>query len=238
MNKLIALIGILLLNGCASNFTWLPSVTQNFIKIDSFMIDEVIEADTGDVMLSIVKWSYYPGFVSTVEHQEPSESIFTYPYIPLGAKWACSKKLLNTKDYVCLSNSVERVYYYGKSYSAPYALIVNQQGEPIGDGMCSLDDCASFSERIWEKKPQNFLVPQKALYSKNFSQEMTYYGKTGSTIKLGYREYTKNIARPAFNQELTYDLSESKIIGFKGMSIEVLLATNSNIKFIVRSPMR
>ncbi|HAX99587.1 MAG TPA: hypothetical protein DCY12_12060 [Candidatus Atribacteria bacterium] len=41
------------------------------------------------------------------------------------------------------------------------------------------------------------------------------------------------LARPAFYQELTYDLDQSGIIQFKSLKIRVLHADNSKIKFIV-----
>ena len=57
----------------------------------------------------------------------------------------------------------------------------------------------------------------------------------GSNLKFIYREYINDMARPAFNQELQYDLNESNIIGFKGLRIEVIKATNTNIQYKVLS---
>ena len=37
--------------------------------------------------------------------------------------------------------------------------------------------------------------------------------------------------RPAFTQEVQYDLSESKIIGFKNLRLEVVRATNTEITY-------
>lgn len=64
-------------------------------------------------------------------------------------------------------------------------------------------------------------------------KELVYNGKDANSIKLMYREYSGSIARPAFYQDLKYDLSESNIIGFRGVSMQVLSATNSKIEFIV-----
>ena len=51
-----------------------------------------------------------------------------------------------------------------------------------------------------------------------------------------YREYVNNMARPSFSQDLQYDLSESNIIGIKGLRIEVLKAGNTKIEYkIVKS---
>ncbi|WP_298899938.1 hypothetical protein [uncultured Psychroserpens sp.] len=66
-----------------------------------------------------------------------------------------------------------------------------------------------------------------------FKQEFIYNGRVGNGLKFIYREYVEDYARPAFTQDLQYDLSESKIIGFRGLRIEVLNATNTEIKYKV-----
>ncbi|MHB8139383.1 MAG: hypothetical protein ACYDGO_13495 [Smithellaceae bacterium] len=64
-----------------------------------------------------------------------------------------------------------------------------------------------------------------------FQQTLIYSGKVGNKIRLGYREFSNNLARPAFNNDVEYDLNESKTIGYKGARIEVLEATNQIIKY-------
>jgi len=64
-----------------------------------------------------------------------------------------------------------------------------------------------------------------------FKAELVYNGKSKNQIKIIYREYIENMARPAFTQELQYDLSESNIVGFKGARIEILEATNTTITY-------
>ena len=68
-----------------------------------------------------------------------------------------------------------------------------------------------------------------------FKQDFIYNGKVGNAIKFTYREYADDLARPAFTQDLQYDLTESSIIGFKGIRIEILSATNIKIQYKVLS---
>ena len=68
-----------------------------------------------------------------------------------------------------------------------------------------------------------------------FKQEFIYNGRVGNALKFIYREYVDDVARPAFTQDLQYDLAESKIIGFRGLRIEVVSATNTNIEYKVLS---
>ena len=68
-----------------------------------------------------------------------------------------------------------------------------------------------------------------------FKQDFIYNGKVGNAIKFTYREYADDLARPAFTQDLQYDLTESSIIGFKGLRLEILSATNIKIQYKVLS---
>jgi hypothetical protein len=65
----------------------------------------------------------------------------------------------------------------------------------------------------------------------SFQQTLIYNGRVGDKINIGYREFTNNTARPAFNNDVEYDLSSSSTIGYKGAFIEVLKADNSSITY-------
>jgi hypothetical protein len=67
----------------------------------------------------------------------------------------------------------------------------------------------------------------------SFQQALIYSGKVGNKINVGYREFSGNMARPAFNNQVEYDLNDSKFIGYKGARIEVLEATNEHIRYKV-----
>ena len=69
----------------------------------------------------------------------------------------------------------------------------------------------------------------------SFRAEILYSGLSGNTIKTIYREYSNDIARPAFSQDLQYNLDESKVIAYKSIRIEVLKVSNAQIEFKVLS---
>lgn len=69
-------------------------------------------------------------------------------------------------------------------------------------------------------------------------RELVYAGISGSSVQVTYKEFVNDIARPAFTQELKYDLSQSKVIGFQGARFEVISASNTDITFKVISHMR
>lgn len=70
-----------------------------------------------------------------------------------------------------------------------------------------------------------------SLQRDSFQQTLIYSGKIDNKVNIGYREFSNNLARPAFNNDVEYDLAESKIIGYKGAQLEILEATNQHIKF-------
>lgn len=72
----------------------------------------------------------------------------------------------------------------------------------------------------------------------SFQQALLYNGRVGNKINIGYREFSSNTARPAFNNDVEYDLAESKTIGYKGAKFEVLDASNQSIRYRVISNFR
>lgn len=73
----------------------------------------------------------------------------------------------------------------------------------------------------------------RAVDQPSFVQELIYNGRVGDNLRFIYREFSNDMARPAFSQEAFYDLSEGKVLGFKGVRIEILEATNTNVRYKV-----
>lgn len=67
----------------------------------------------------------------------------------------------------------------------------------------------------------------------SFRRTLLYSGRVGNKLKISYREFSGNLARAAFSNEVEYDLNESGIIGYAGARIEVLNATNTQITYKV-----
>ena len=74
---------------------------------------------------------------------------------------------------------------------------------------------------------------QLSVRGDSFQQTLIYSGRVGDKINIGYREFSNNTARPAFNNDVEYDLSLSNTIGYKGALIEVIKADNNNITYKV-----
>lgn len=85
------------------------------------------------------------------------------------------------------------------------------------------------NEPINYEAATNVITPHK----ENFKRELIYTGVSKNVISIVYREFQNDLARPAFMQELKYDLGEGKVIGFKGARFQVLKATNTGIEYKV-----
>lgn len=66
-----------------------------------------------------------------------------------------------------------------------------------------------------------------------FRRELIYSGVSGSTLSLSYREFSEDMARPAFTQDLKYDLNQGAVIGYKGARFEVIKADNVSLRYRV-----
>lgn len=81
---------------------------------------------------------------------------------------------------------------------------------------------ADFEKTTWSRANTN-----------SFQQTLIYNGKVGNKINVAYREFSSDLARPAFNNNVEYDLSDSKQIGYKGALLDVIDANNQQIKYKV-----
>ena len=115
-----------------------------------------------------------------------------------------------------------------------YAINAEQQAN-IGSSMLRVENITYVEGKRWvgllySKDGWQYF---KYATDDSFKEELIYTGRAGNTAHESYREYRKEFARPAFYQELRYDLEKSDIIVFRNYKIKVLDANNEYIKFIV-----
>lgn len=70
-----------------------------------------------------------------------------------------------------------------------------------------------------------------------FRQQLSFLGVSGSTLRLNYREFSNDMARPAFTDEVTFTLSGSfpETIAYKDVVIDVLGISNAGMRYVVKS---
>ena len=71
----------------------------------------------------------------------------------------------------------------------------------------------------------------------NFRQELVYLGFSNGTLRLAYREFINDQARPAFTDEITFTLSgkgQPEEIAYKDIVIEVQAVSNAGIRYVIK----
>ncbi|MDC4415754.1 hypothetical protein NQ650_00765 [Acinetobacter baumannii] len=97
-----------------------------------------------------------------------------------------------------------------------------------GNKLCALPpfgaDHCNYNEKA-------YITKVKIHAKDSFQQSLIYNGRVGNKINIGYREFSNDYARPAFNNNVEYDLNDTKQIGYKGAILEVIDANNQQIKY-------
>lgn len=66
---------------------------------------------------------------------------------------------------------------------------------------------------------------------KSFRKDLVFAGVSHNIVTILYREFVNDMARPAFSQELKYDISQDNVIGYRGARFQVIKAGNTGIRF-------
>jgi hypothetical protein len=237
MRRIVVATLLLLLASCSrfeypENRPILPK-TQT---IESFTPEIVITIPVGEVMVTLVdrEVEVYLGFEAAEDFKLPNISSTPPPTILKGSRWICSRYILidDRWDYWCSATSLLTTTMPGNPSVYFYDLAIDGRAGIIGVVKKTSGGLTRFDNVVYGK-----LLPVDTPGRQtegSYKHELIYNGKSKDTIRISYREYINDMARPAFYQDLTYDLLESQEIAFRDLRIEVLEATNSAIKFIVK----
>lgn len=214
--KLVVLISLLTLVGCATpTSTYRPKETA----ISEPTIGAVTTVNVGDRMLT--------QGVSIDQEAIEVQAAFK-------PSWAYT---VNAGTYLKTGASPGQEFFFPKAGdgggSVEKAAIADPWKSVMVDDSRGLCVVTVFTAAVCEKGAQFFKKSTQAMTERSFQQTLIYSGKIGNKINIGYREFSADLARMAFNNNVEYDLNESKVIGYKGAEIEVLEATNRFIKYRV-----
>lgn len=110
-------------------------------------------------------------------------------------------------------------------FADPYK---SMQAHKDGSKLCGI---SAFNGQVCNDDTNFEFVRRASLTANSFQRSLLYNGRHGSKINIGYREFSNNTARPAFNNDVEYDLADSKIIAYKGAELEIIEATNQHLKY-------
>lgn len=110
--------------------------------------------------------------------------------------------------------------YKACSQSGPCAL--DDDGDGTFDRI-ALDDVVS---ALRLKVPVHYQIKDAVAPSStgNFKQVVSYLGVSGDTLRLSYREFLNDMARPAFTEELTFPITKTypQGVAFKDVKMTIL----------------
>lgn len=192
-------------------------------KYESRPLDQIQTAEIGSSMIEkgttkiyeAIKIDYYP----KKERYLGNEIKISEGDILLLTKIDKKGKLFFDNDYSRSNPQFQGVIIVNDDYNNPKLFTHNPTLHPL-------------SRKIELKVSK---TEQKVICSECLKQEFIYNGKSGNTLKFTYREFINDMARPAFTQELQYDLADGNIVGFKGLRIEVVKTSNIDIEYKIIS---
>jgi hypothetical protein len=131
--------------------------------------------------------------------------------------------------------SQDRMYY--DPLTGPYGIVCF--GDDGNNGMFDKVRVPNISLGSW--KVLDVEQPYERVYQEDpvdrgtgYKMELIYQGLDDGDIKVAYREYVNNMARPAFSQIVEYEYSSQEVeIAFKGARITVHSASNNSIEYTV-----
>ena len=215
------LLPVLLLVGCATpKYNYFPTRTE----ISEPPLNTVVTAYVGDAMVRQGKYSEHDAIYISRDTKVGSLGSYTFTrgyYLKKGED--------EESEFYLPSGGANTGRVIPSALADPFQIIRvdKKTGKICGVTVLNLEVCTSDTD--YEKKKYPIAS------SDSFQQTLIYSGKIGDKINVGYREFSNDLARPAFNNDVEYDLSESMTIGYKGCRIEVIEATNQFIKYQVLS---
>lgn len=77
------------------------------------------------------------------------------------------------------------------------------------------------------------LTTLELLHLNSIQKSLIYNGMVGNKVLFAYREFSHQSNATHYSNNVEYDLNESNVIGYKGVKIEILEATNRYLRYRV-----
>ena len=223
---------VLALSGCAA-----PQVTSN-LRIQ--IIPELNKVTTVEIGQTIISRAFVKTTTAirvlneTIDPMSPApipSGLFTLQKKDERGSYYDSGRKLERSDWeliphVFMYKAIERATT-GQKIGSIGVFVPNDTSKPavgyIGDGdVKGTIPITNIQQTVKEEWSEG-----------SFKRDLVYTGISKSIISILYREFKDNIARPAFSQEIKYDLNEGNIIGYQGSRFEIINANNTGITFKV-----
>ena len=201
-------------------------------------IGEVANAEVGDALYKEGIKTVHTTYRVTIK--EPG-SINMGSDLVLKANVGVGGELLYTGDRIpTLCIYVKTVIGLAKMFGSDDVIgcLVDRQKNQAFDGAAFLQKAKVFPATT--PIAYDLKKTEKAVETpSDFHVDVLYQGVSKGEVKLSYREFSGGVARPAFTQDVSYELDKNGMvdIGFKGMRIKILKATSQGLQYILEQPM-
>lgn len=213
--KCLTLIPLIFVVGCASVPSQMPFVDK---KTGETEVGEEARAYVGDTIyrkFDIKK--QYEGFVN---------GSFKYAGAKVNlADTRVQRMLVDAQDGALVRDPVTAIGLFGVPTPVYGLLFIDENSDGVFDKF--------YGQGVGVKKLKTPILVdwQESNRSSGYSRELIYQGRDGDNLKLFYREFNDDFRRPAYDQEVQYDLSESDYVQFKGLTIRIVEANNEYLTF-------
>lgn len=218
------LLIIFILTGCSTK----PDIITPQNRSSNNIINGIIQ--TKSVNNYILKRDHivnYPEFSSNQEINFPRISHVSLSPLPSGINL---KVMWRYENGSFLCEPASGIIINTRAVNPfPACLVIDSNGKMNGFAYCHHPE----HPLIHEKFTSISFRKTNAINPTPIHSEIIYSGRSNNLIKILYREFGDEAARPLFYQDLVYDLSESGIISFRETKIEVIEATDSLIRYRV-----
>jgi hypothetical protein len=213
--RVLALGAVVIAAGCATKTPLMVPFRPDPVISRNYELGQVQSATVGEPIITIGSGRRVPVYTALYDYTPPNA-------LPIRT---------GMKFHVVGTLGGDQWVVKNGSYNISHDLVVDRDGFLQG----------------WHPRvgaPANIGDLQKPLFSRSeeiledgkaFRAEIVYSGISGTTLNATYREYVNDLARPAFAQQLQYEVSQEREIAFRTIRLEVLRATNSQIEFKVVS---
>lgn len=222
LRRIAILLVVLSLVGCATTIRTIVPNRQNF---QNYKIGELQQAYIGDPIIDIERASVRDAYITLMDYQTPTIGIqgSQQIFIKKGDRFTAVAEIPGSPEEVLIrEEGPEKKSRFISIYKTGNV----NRGWVLADGIIPLQG-SWYKEQIFEKSNN----PSRG--DNSFKSQIIYSGLMGNTLRAVYREFSNDYARPAFSQELQYNLEESKVIAYKSLRIEIIKATNSLVEFKV-----
>lgn len=226
MRKILFFAALLTLSSCAVSVKNVELQRRSYDVVD---LNVTQTKEIGDFLALKGQEDYQDALMITSRVPDFSVGTIRFPYtygtvLPLSGQLEKYDLYFIPKDRVAVTGQYSGFYHHGVAIEKSTGKVLpfyNSKTGSIGG--------------FYPKEVEGFTIEKTTYVNPDcqncFKQEFIFNGKVGNNLKFIYREYINDMARPAFNQDLQYDLEESTTVGFKGLRLEVLDASNTSITY-------